>query len=134
MSLGLGRDRRGLDPLLGLLLERPVERGDDGVAAGVDCFARVREVFAAQDRAELVADLPDEVGGQPVGADRRLRITGSARGRVEVGRVNVRFVSGSGWSACIRVEDQVPAADDLRSRGDDELRLAGRAVRRPRRP
>ena len=80
-ALEVRRPGRRVDPLLGRALHRPVERRRDVVAAGVDLLAGVDGLARAEDRGELVADLPDELGRLPLvaqlrGEDDRLGLRG----------------------------------------------------------
>ena len=59
-----GQDRHRLDPLLGRLLHRVVEGGDDPVTARLERCAGLG-LLAAEDAGQLVADAQDEVRRPP---------------------------------------------------------------------
>ena len=115
-----------LEPLLDGRLHLHVHGRDDLVAAGVDGLARLGVILAAQEPAELLPNLLDEMGC--LAGRRRRRIQDQRLGFG--GRVLVRRVVRSGQDASGRhlVEDLVPAPDDVRRVGHDEDRLSVRAL------
>ena len=118
----------GVHPLLDGLLHLVVEGGRDLVAAGVDRLAGLGVLLAAQERAELVADLPHEVRRLPGRQlqrreDQRLLL----RGLVLGGGV-LRAGQHAAGRVLHQVQDVVAPDDDLGIRGHDERDLGGRAV------
>ena len=85
-------DRRRLDPLLGDPLHPPVEGARDVEAALLDLAARL--LARAQLRGELLADLPHEVVGLPLGALLRRDDDRLGLGGLEVGGAELVPVSG----------------------------------------
>ena len=113
-------------PLVDDLLHVPVEAGDDPEAARVDLLAGVRGLLAAQDDAELVADLPDEVCCLP----RRGALSGQDDWillgcLVFLGRV---LELGQDAPGLHQIEDLVAPDDDIGVRGDDELNAGSGAL------
>ena len=129
-ALGVRGAAGRVDPLLGLALHLPVERRDDLVATGVDQLAVVGRV-GAEVRAELAADLPDEVRGTPgVGGTRREHDALLLGLLVFQGGV---AVAGTRAVRLHQLEDVVPPDDDLAVGGDDQLEVLAVLARPPRR-
>ena len=123
--LGIGRPGRDVDPLLGDLLHLPVERGRDLVATRVDERTVVGRI-GTEDRTQLLADLPDEMGRPPPGRDLLHELDRLVLGRLVFGRRVL--VAGQRTARLHQVQDVVAALHDLGFGRDDELELGAFAA------
>ena len=116
----------GLDPLLGDRLEAQVEGRRDTQAAALESLA-CRRIRIAQERGQLVADGPHEMGREPVGRD--------LAGEQDFVALGVR----KSWAVyCVpdigraalseQVQHRIAPSDDRRV-GSGTISLAARAVR-----
>ena len=127
--LGVRDDRRRVHPLLHDALHPVVERRDDPVAARVDLLALG---LAAQDLAQLRADLPHELRGAPLGGRLRTQDHRFLLGGLVVGvGVLARRQHGLGLHL---VEDEVAALHDLAAHRHHQPHLLGALGRRCRSP
>ncbi len=109
---------RGVDVLLGDLLQAHVDRRRHVVAADVHLVAGIGGV-RAQDLGEVLADLPHEMRRLPVGGDERRQDDGLLLGGLVLG--GGVLGAGQRGAGLHEVEDEVAPLHDLRARRHDEL-------------